>query len=242
MKTIGNQKGEERYGKVKVSPGASKEQKQQHVIDKYDKRLFVDKREPTSQRTNSIVHKIEQTRQQPLPSEGCRLGAKMQSSEVEKTASSKLKAKVISQPLMDELFAEAHETRLVEEVVVTQTQHQPALSVACRLGAKKQGNELEKMASSKVKAQEISQSLFDDLFAEAHETRPIEEVVVTKQDDIASRPDSNQSNNLDDFLDSMLCAKIQTMSNKNSSSPASVAPNQRTVAAVWEDPFFDWAL
>jgi hypothetical protein len=184
METIGNQRGEERYGKEKVSPGASKEQKQQHVIDKYEKRLFVDKPDPISQHANSIVHKIGQTRQKPAPSE------------------------------------------------------------ACRLRAKKQSDEVEKMSASKFKVQEISQSLFDDLFAEAHETCVVEEVVVTKQGEIATRLASNHSNNLNDFLDSMLCAETETTINKESSSPTSDAPNQgvQTAAAIWEDPFFDWAL
>jgi hypothetical protein len=184
MEMIGNQRGEELYGKEKVSPGASKEQKQQHVIDKYDKRLFVDKPEPTSQHANPIVRKIDQTRQQPAPSE------------------------------------------------------------ACRFGAKKQSSDLEKMTSSKLQAQEISQSLFDDLFAEAHETRLVEEVVVTKKVDIVTRRDFNHSDNLDDFLDSMLCAKMETAISRNSSSPTPVGPNQgmETVAAIWEDPFFDSAF
>jgi hypothetical protein len=43
MQTSGNRTGEEVYGSNKVDPGASKEQKQRYVVDKYERRLFASK-------------------------------------------------------------------------------------------------------------------------------------------------------------------------------------------------------
>jgi len=43
MQTLGNRIGEEVYGAKKVDPGATKEQKQQYVVDKYERRSFASK-------------------------------------------------------------------------------------------------------------------------------------------------------------------------------------------------------
>jgi hypothetical protein len=46
MQTVGNRAGDEIYGVEKVSPDASKEEKQRFVVDKYEKRLFASKAAP----------------------------------------------------------------------------------------------------------------------------------------------------------------------------------------------------
>jgi hypothetical protein len=43
MQTSGNRAAEEVYGSKKVDPGASKEQKQRYVVDKYERRCFASK-------------------------------------------------------------------------------------------------------------------------------------------------------------------------------------------------------
>jgi transcription elongation factor Elf1 len=179
MQTIGNQRGEALYGKEKVSPDARKELKQQHVIDKYEKKLFVNTR--CVKPSNADVQYI-QTR--------------------EKTAA------------------------------------------APRMLDVKEGSEARKRAPLPPQAQEISRSLFDELFSEVPEVGLVDEVVVNRLDDIAIKPDSSYSNNLDDFLDSVLCAETKPTMPKNSTSLIRVGLNERaeTLGPVCEDPFFDWAF
>jgi len=182
MRSIGNQGGEDRYGKVKVSPDASKEKKQQHVVEKYEKRLFVDRPALASQHANSVVQKVEVTQHPTLPSE------------------------------------------------------------PCGLVAKKQRSEFEKKAPSPSKAEEISQSFFDELFSEVHETRLVDEVVVAKAGDIAIKSDSKQSSNLDDFFGSMFCAESKAPTTRNSTLHTRLNQGIEITGRFDEDPFFDWAL
>jgi len=182
MLTIGNLRGEDRYGTEKVSPDASKESKQQHVVDKYEKRLFVGRAKLASRHANSVVQKMDQVRQKAVLSEPCGHAATNQRNE---------------------------------------------------------------FANRAPKAQQNSQSLFDELFNETQETHFVDEVVVAKPGDIAVETafDHDNNNNLDGFLDSVLLAQSTYTKMTNSTLLSSAALNQVTETTPFaEDPFFDWAF
>jgi hypothetical protein len=117
MQTTGNHEGEARYGTEKVSPDASKECKQQHVVDKYEKRLFAPKQKLAPQLAKSAVQKMEQQRQKAIPSDPLRFAAKKPDRHF---ANSRAMGQEVSKSLFDELFNEPRETRLVDEINVTQ--------------------------------------------------------------------------------------------------------------------------
>jgi len=60
MQTTGNQGADAIYGTEKVNPGASKEQKQRYVSDKYEKRSFAGKSAPAVAKTPSANVRTEQ--------------------------------------------------------------------------------------------------------------------------------------------------------------------------------------
>lgn len=60
MKSVGNRGGDEIYGAEKISPDASKEQKQRFVVDKYEKRAFAGKVAAAPAKTESPKTKFEQ--------------------------------------------------------------------------------------------------------------------------------------------------------------------------------------
>jgi stromal membrane-associated protein len=63
MQTSGNQEADANYGTEKVSPRASKEQKQRYVSDKYEKRSFAGKSAPVVAHTLAIDARTEQPQQ-----------------------------------------------------------------------------------------------------------------------------------------------------------------------------------
>jgi hypothetical protein len=239
VQSIGNQGGERLYGTEKVSPDASKECKQQHVIDKYEKRLFVSKSNSASKQANAVVQKAEQARQNPVSSGPCGLAITKPQKEI---ASRPSKAQEISRSLFDDFFDEAPETHLhlVEEVVVAK------LDSATKNHVCQMARQPMAIASRPPKAQTISQSLFDDLFNEASETHLhlVDEVVVAKPGDSATKnPYGQENNSLDDFLNATLIAETNPMTTENSSLRTSVAVNDVTEPIPFaEDPFFDWAF
>jgi len=60
MRTIGNHGGDEIYGAERINPGASKKQKEQFVVDKYEKRVFVGKSASGPIKPATVIAKVEQ--------------------------------------------------------------------------------------------------------------------------------------------------------------------------------------
>jgi len=66
MRTAGNLAAHEVYGVEKIHPDASKERKQRYVIEKYDKRSYVNAAAPPAKATSSTV-KTEKAKPVPTP-------------------------------------------------------------------------------------------------------------------------------------------------------------------------------
>jgi len=103
MQTTGNQEADSIYGTDKVDPGASKEQKQRYVSDKYEKRSFAGKSAPpVVVRTASANLRTEQ----PKPS--ARMTAATEHARNKEAPAAPVARKVdISDSFFDDFFNEA---------------------------------------------------------------------------------------------------------------------------------------
>lgn len=259
MQTIGNQEGEVRYGTEKVSPFASKESKQQHVVDKYEKRLFVAKAKLAPQFAKSVAQKMNQLQQKSVPSEACRHPAKKDDRQI---ANSRAMGREIFEFSFDESFNDPKGTCLVDE---TQLDSIPTAinnvdgqknnlddfldSVLLPTSTPATMNKtlLTSSANNQRKktfgamGHEISKALFDELFNDPQETKLVNEVKVTQPDPvpIASNNISERKHSLDDCFDSTLLPTTTATVNRTllTSSANNRTSSKKTFA---EDPFFDW--
>jgi len=118
MKTIGNRCADEIYGATKVDPGASKDQKQRYVVEKYEMRSFAGKSVPAKK--DSATARVEQhkttvrrvAQESPAGNAGTTVASQppRHCAEVKAVAAPVAREADIPNSLFDELFNEAEDS------------------------------------------------------------------------------------------------------------------------------------
>lgn len=116
MQTIGNRGGDETYGAERIDPGASKEQKQRYVAEKYEKRSFASKSIGAQPKPEALIPRAEERTQAVRKAEQAvrnseTLVATMPRAQVKPNSAGPIAGETnIPDTLFDELFNEAEDS------------------------------------------------------------------------------------------------------------------------------------